>query len=54
MTITTSIGTLTVTENKKSWTLRRKKAIVSVVYNVSKELCPTFDALEKYAVENNL
>ncbi len=54
MTIKKSGKVYTVRENKKSWTLSTKNGNVSLVYNVQKADCPTFDDLKVYVVESNL
>ena len=54
MTIKKSGKVYTVRENKKSWTLSTKNGNVSLVYNVQKADCPTFDDLKGYVVESDL
>lgn len=44
----------TVKENSKSWTVRMNHGAVGVTYNVSKEIAPDAETLEKYIRENNL
>ena len=54
MTIKKSGKVYTVRENKKSWTLSTKNGNVSLVSNVQKADCPTFDDLKVYVVESDL
>lgn len=44
----------TVTEYKRKWTVSEESGKLSVAFDVSKELCPTADALRVYVCNNNI
>lgn len=43
-----------VKENKVTWTVSRKIDNLEIAYNVPKEVCPTFEKLNDYVMNNNL
>lgn len=54
MTIKKNGKVYTVRENKNSWTVSTKFGRVSLVYNVPKTDCSTFDDLKAYVAESDL
>lgn len=46
--------TYTVTEHRDKWTVSAESGKLSVAFDVSKELCPTADALRVYVNNNSI
>ena len=46
--------TYTVTEHRDKWKISAESGLLSVAYDVSKELCHTADELREYVKNNNL
>ena len=44
----------TVTEHRDKWTVSAESGKLSVAFDVSKELCPTADALRVYVNNNSI
>ena len=44
----------TVTEYRDKWTVKAESGKLSVAFDVSKELCPTTDALRVYVNNNSI
>ena len=44
----------TVTEYRNKWTVKAESDKLSVAFDVSKELCPTADALRVYVNNNSI
>lgn len=44
----------TITESRDKWTVKAESGKLSVTFDVSKELCPTADALRVYVNNNSI
>lgn len=44
----------TVAEHRDKWTVKAESGKLSVAFDVSKELCPTVDALRVYVNNNSI
>ena len=45
--------TYTITELQNKWNVKTNSGKLSATYEVSKELCPTIDALQEYVLNND-
>lgn len=54
MYITKNGKEYSVTEYRDKWTVKHDSGKLSIAYDVSKELCPTADALRVYVCNNNI
>ena len=54
MIITKGDKIFTITEFNNHWNAKRKVGGIDVAFQISKELCPTFEALEEYIMKESL